>query len=287
MTLYPKKIEDSLLNSGQALAGNSRPTGNKNDAKRKRLGPKDYIEHEKQILEKTQSEIFKDFKRKYPQIVIKQRAFENCKVLPFFVVPARPQDRNSCCCHQHVEIRMLFRSCMDYRRNIVSNVEERSQQFKVYDSLNKLVDETLCENQGNEFQSECLQRSCRHCVTKRFQLLQEESTRTDSSGTVMWQKFVHVEVGEKRKLQLVEMQTCPGEMFFYFIELLERFPVHRFRAKWQHEQLQNFLHNLPFGHVWCIHDYSETSRPDSVVLLWADPSFPQRDCFAPACFVSD
>ena len=173
MTLYPKKIEDSLLNSGQALAGNSRPTGNKNDAKRKRLGPKDYIEHEKQILEKTQSEIFKDFKRKYPAIVIKQTAFENCKVLPFFVVPARPQDRNSCCCRQHVEIRMLFRSCMDYRRNIVSNDEERSQQFKVYDSLNELVDETLCENQGNEFQSECLQRSCRHCVTKRFQLLQE------------------------------------------------------------------------------------------------------------------
>ena len=172
MTLYPKKIEDSLLNSRQALAGNSRPTGNKNDAKRKRLGPKDYIEHEKQILEKTQSEIFKDFKRKYPAIVIKQTAFENCKVLPFFVVPARPQDRNSCCCRQHVEIRMLFRSCMDYRRNIVSN-EERSQQFKVYDSLNELVDETLCENQGNEFQSECLQRSCRHCVTKRFQLLQE------------------------------------------------------------------------------------------------------------------
>ena len=93
------------------------------------------------------------------------------------------------------------------------------------------MDETLCENQGNEFQSECLQRSCRHCGTKRFRLLQEESTRIDSSGTVKWQKFVYVEVGEKRKLKLVEMQSCPGEMFFYFIELLERFPAHRFRAK--------------------------------------------------------
>ena len=162
-----KRRSDAISEENRRLAfefwaspGNSRPTGNKNDVKRKRLGPKDYIEHEKQILEKTQSEIFKDFKRKYPAIVIKQTAFENCKVLPFFVVPARPQDRNSCCCRQHVEIRMLFRSCMDYRRNIVSNV-------------NELVDETLCENQGNEFQSECLQRSCRHCVTKRFQLLQE------------------------------------------------------------------------------------------------------------------
>ena len=254
MTLYPKKNR-RLAFEFWASPGNSRPTGNKNDVKRKRLGPKDYIEHEKQILEKTQSEIFQDFKRKYPEIVMKQRAFETCK--PFFVVPARPQDRNSCCCRQHVEIRMLFRSCMDYRRNIVSNDEERSRRFKVYDSLNELVDETLCENQGNEFQSECLQRSCRHCGTKRFQLLPEESARTDSSGTVKWQKFVYVEVGDKKKLQLVEMQTCPGEMFFYFIELLEKFPAHRFRAKWQHEQLQNLLDNLPFGHVCCIHDYSE------------------------------
>lgn len=260
--MHRKTRSDALSEEDRRLAfefwaspGSSRPTGNKNDIKRKRLGPKEYIEHEKQILEKTQSEIFEDFKRKFPEIAMKQRAFENCK--PFFVVPARPQDRNSCCCRQHVEIRMLFRSCMDYRRNIISKDEERSREFKVYDSLNELVDETLCENQGNEFQSECLQRSCRHCGTKKFQLLPEESTRSDSSGTVKWQKFLYVEVGEKRKLQLVEMQTSPGEMFLYFIELLERFPAHRFRAKWQHEQLQNLLDNLPFGHVCCIHDYSE------------------------------
>ena len=136
MYTHRKTRSDAISEENRRLAfefwaspGNSRPTGNKNDVKRKRLGPKDYIEHEKQILEKTQSEIFHDFKRKYPEIVMKQRAFENCK--PFFVVPARPQDRNSCCCRQHVEVRMLFRSCMDYRRNIVSNDEERSRQFKV------------------------------------------------------------------------------------------------------------------------------------------------------------
>ena len=61
VTLYPKKIEDSLLNSGQALE--TLTHWNKNDVRRKRLGPKDYIEHEKQILEKTLSEIFQDFPR--------------------------------------------------------------------------------------------------------------------------------------------------------------------------------------------------------------------------------
>ena len=153
---------------------------------------------------------------------------------------------------------MLFKTCMDYSRSIVSKDAERSTVFQVYDSLNELVDETFCENHGDEFHKlECLERSCQHCGTKKFQLLPEESTRTNSFGTVRWQKFDYVEVGEKRRLQLVEMQTHPGEMFLYFTKLLETFPAHRFRAKWQHEQLQNLLENLPLGHVCCIHDYSE------------------------------
>ena len=153
---------------------------------------------------------------------------------------------------------MLFKTCMDYRRSIVSKDAERSTVFQVYDSLNELVDETLCENHGAEFHKlECLERSCQHCGTKKFQLLPEESTRTNSFGTVRWQKFDYVEVGEKRRLQLVEMQTHPGEMFLYFTKLLETFPAHRFCAKWQHEQLQNLLENLPLGHVCYIHDYSE------------------------------
>ena len=93
---------------------------------------------------KKHSEIFQDFKKKYPEIGMKQRAFENCK--PFFVVPARPKDRNSCCCRQHVEIRMLFKMCMDYGRSIVSKDAERSTVFQVYDSLNKLVDEESSED---------------------------------------------------------------------------------------------------------------------------------------------
>ena len=120
------------------------------------------------------------------------------------------------------------------------------------------MDETLCENQGAEFHKfERVERSCQDCSTKKFQLLPEESTQMNSFGTVRWQKFNYVEVGEKRRLQLIKMQTCPGEMFLYFTKLLKTFPAHRFCTKWQHEQLQNLLENLPLGHVCCVHDYSE------------------------------
>ena len=46
-------------------------------------------------------------------------------------------------------------------------------------------------------------------------------------------------------------------MFLYFTKLLKTFPAHRFCTKWQHEQLQNLLENLPLGHVCCVHDYTE------------------------------
>ena len=40
---------------------------------------------------------------------------------------------------------------MDYGESIFSKDAERSNVFQVYDSLNQLVDGTLCKNQGTEF----------------------------------------------------------------------------------------------------------------------------------------
>ena len=98
-----------------ASPGVSRPTRNKRDTTCEHIRPNEYCEHEKQILEKTQNEVYIEFKRKYPEVKMYQRSFENCR--PFFVVSARPADRNSCCCRSHVEIRLLFTESMKFRKN--------------------------------------------------------------------------------------------------------------------------------------------------------------------------
>ena len=137
VTLYPKKIEDSLLNSGQApetLALLEIRMMLKENGLDLRIT---LNTRNKFCRRKPKARFSKISKERYPEIAMKQRAFENCKPFHSFFVPAQAQDRNSCCYRQHVEIRMLFRSCMDYRRNIVSNDEERSRQVKVYDSLKK------------------------------------------------------------------------------------------------------------------------------------------------------
>ena len=63
----------------------SHRTGSKKGTIQKRIMPKVYVQHEKQILEMTQTEVFLALERKYPDVKIGQRAFEKCR--PFYVIP--------------------------------------------------------------------------------------------------------------------------------------------------------------------------------------------------------
>ena len=48
--------------------GISRATGNKKDIKQELVGPKQYVFHEKQVLEKMQTEVYEEFKAKFPEV---------------------------------------------------------------------------------------------------------------------------------------------------------------------------------------------------------------------------
>ena len=52
-----------------------------------RTGKKEYIEHAKHVLEKTQTEAFLEFQAIHPDVKIKQRKFESLK--PFFIRAAK------------------------------------------------------------------------------------------------------------------------------------------------------------------------------------------------------
>lgn len=91
-------------------------------------------------MEKCRARFFK-ISKKYLEIGIKQRVFEDYK--PFLLCLLNLKTEILVCYHQHEEIGILFKACMDYHRSIVSKDMERTQLFKVYDMLNELVDETL------------------------------------------------------------------------------------------------------------------------------------------------
>ena len=249
-----------------AAPGNSRPTGNKKDTIRKRLGPNQYCVHFKQILEKTQTEVYNEFLLKYPAIKMGQRTFENCK--PFFVVPSRVQDRVTCCCKQHVETRLVFKSCMDYRKKLVAAEPNQDLQktHPVFSHLTDFVQQTLCPKANNAqyHQKECLERTCTKCGVNDRHFLEGELDSSATANTATWQKFSYVGTGtfsengkEKKKLVLETLESPVGEMFAHFKKQLESYPAHQFRAAWQNDQLKSLTENLPLNHVVAVHDYSE------------------------------
>lgn len=65
----------------------SRPTGDKKDTLKNRVGKKEYLHHACHMLEKTQTETYLEFCSLHPEIKIKQRKFENLK--PFYIKQAR------------------------------------------------------------------------------------------------------------------------------------------------------------------------------------------------------
>lgn len=241
----------------------SRPTGNKKDIKRERLAPHIFVSHMIHVLEKTQTEVYTEFLRDNPEIVMSQSSFERMK--PFFVRPVRVQDRNTCCCRYHVEIQSVFKSCMDKRRNILEGKDDETKTtYPIYQNINDVIRCTVCEEdciQQKQYKPECLSRNCEKCGIHGLKLMPEETT---DNGLLEWEKFEYVSIVKgsqvRKKLLLVKKKTSVGELFKYFLHLLSSFPAHQFRAVWQNDQFKALATNLPMNDCICLHDFSENYR---------------------------
>lgn len=263
------KIPDEVKKSAYEFwlsPENTRTTGNKNDIKRARKGPNLYVSHAIHILEKTQTEVYLDFKKKNPSVKIGQRQFESYK--PFFVTSVRQKDRNTCCCRQHVEIRGLFKSTMEYRKKLLKGMNtSRANEFRVYDHLTDIVNETLCpKSETDQFHTKaCIDRECDQCGVNNLKFMPEEMDTSENAANLKWECYEYVNVTAKggkirRKLQIVRKYTKPGELYKLFKELLKTFPAHQFRASWQNTQFKTLIDNIPLGHAVCVHDFSENFR---------------------------
>jgi hypothetical protein len=262
-----KTRSDALSDETKRLAYNfwlrpgiSRPTGNKADIKRERLGPKTYTSHAIHILEKTQTEVFVEFICENPDIKICQRSFENCK--PYFVRQARSKDRHTCCCRYHVEIKSAFKSCMDFRKKILhTSGNYTGKETPIFESIGDVMNATLCSN----YELECLRRNCSKCGVHKLHLLPEETGNAEIEDTIKWERFEKVDIKVKgnktiKKLLLVKKESKVSELFSHLLQLLKSFPLHQHRATWQHSQFQTLVASLPLYHCVCVHDFSENYR---------------------------
>ena len=155
---------------------------------------------------------------------------------------------------------MLLRTCMSFRRSVLKGkLEDERETYPVYEHLSSLVEQTMCNKEDDSYHRlSCVNRECEDCGLKNIKFMLAEEDTSQTAPDVKWERFENVVVGEdKRRLKIVTKITKPGDMFSYFKSLLESFPGHEFRAKWQQEQMHRNIENLPLGEACCVHDYSE------------------------------
>ena len=108
---------------------------------KKRIGKKEYNYHPKYAREKTPTDAFCEFVKIHPELKIKQRKFESLK--PFFVKQAKERDRRSCLCRKLVEIKIVFNSCMKFRRELIKKSGRDDESLYIIQSIKEAADRTL------------------------------------------------------------------------------------------------------------------------------------------------
>lgn len=99
------------------------------------------MKHTKHVLQKTQTDAFREFLELHSEVKIRQRKFESLK--PFFVKQAKERDRRSCLYRKHVEMQIVFQSCMKYRNELVKKSANIDESF-VIKSVTEAAEKTLC-----------------------------------------------------------------------------------------------------------------------------------------------
>jgi len=154
---------------------------------------------------KTYREIFEDFRRKYPEILVSEATFKRCR--PFFVRPATNRDLEQCCCQTCVNIRKAFRSLMNFRRT--------RKLHPVFDSVHDMVTSTLCQKEDGSLHHSIkfLKQECENCGLKLLHINEEEHDTSDKS-MVTWFRYEKVEFTSKtgnisKNLDIMKKKNSP------------------------------------------------------------------------------
>ncbi|CAG2187336.1 unnamed protein product [Mytilus edulis] len=221
----------NLIHDFWCSSENSHPTGNKNDVKRVRIGPKKYSSHHVQILEKTQSEVYMDFKNKYPSVKVCQSLFERCK--PYFVRAASTEDCVTCCCRYHLEMKHVFKAAMNNRKKCNQNLPS-DRQFPVYASVTDMCNATLCNpNESGFHDKKCLDRNCPNCGVNKGNSPQDAAgglikNQTDLAivrGRATIQNARDLFEFAKSNLSVPKSSHCKRRLFKYTENINRNFPM--------------------------------------------------------------
>ena len=125
-----------------------------------------------------------------------------------------------------------------------------------------MVHSILCPKQESQdhFNIQCIKEECDQCGLDSLRFHEAELDGA-SVERITWFKFYYVSRDYKgrisRHFKLDKLQTSPKELVEHLLKHLKYFPLHLFIAKWQRNQWNNLLQNLPPTHVAIELNFSE------------------------------
>ena len=87
-------------------------------------------------------------------------------------------------------------------------------------------------------------------ITKNGNKLETQVYHKPTNTGLLLHFQSHTDLRYKR-IALVIKETPVTEQFSYFLHLLKDYPYHSFKAKWQKEEFNNLVNNLPLDNIMC------------------------------------
>lgn len=150
--------------------------------------------------------------------------------------------------------------CVDEEGGVGCHAHDR-----IYKHITSMWEACLCPKGEYDrwHRLECLMGDCSRCGFHFFKVCPQELLESDSF-LLKWKCFeyyqvgVHAETGQpKKRLREAFKETPVHEFLSYMEKTVTTFVTHNFKARWQDEQCQLMLKNIPEGVLVSHIDYAE------------------------------
>lgn len=198
---------------------------------------------QKRYLNNSLLNLHKQFSAKHTEYTVSYSTF--CKLRPFWIVPAKATERDTCVCMLHENVRLLVSKL--HKLDIIAQ--------HTSDSLCK----SLCCNE-EQITEKCLERKCADCKEKKilFSNFQKENTVTYEKWIL--KKEVIVFGGKTKtctKYRKESLQCSLGCLVSELEAIFPKFMSHVNNICHQHREMSSLKQNLPPNSAVVHMDFSE------------------------------
>lgn len=239
-----KKRRDSVLNSVIGLVKdfleedtNSRMCPGKKDV---------VIFRKKRAQKRLLLDSLKNLHQKFNKTSNKKISYSTfLKCRPFYIIPPKLSDRDTCVCIKHANITYMVSKLRSY--NIINVV-----------SPNDLVNNTVCSNKNKD----CMYRKCKQCMTKKVEYCLSDEMKTNHIKYFQYINEKEERVIKERKVQVritsrKEFKDSIPDLIHKLETSLPEFRQHIFNIYHQHSTLKELKSTMCSNEIIIHIDFSE------------------------------